>query len=390
MYDYSRYIRKNTNIKHLSNAQKQADIEAINNLLFPLGVSVTDSTESCTTIRYKARLHPDCNIKKILSMRENLCVALNDDTVRLYREKADLIIEKHGADNTVRLGDLDTPFFWKHTGLPIMLGIGADGLKTYMDLRKAVHALIAGTTGSGKSVLENAIICSLLMKYPDIVIYGIDTKRVEFQAFRSAPNFNLITDPQKAVMELARLCDEMEKRYAMLMKANASDIDEYDRKGGNMNPIVVIIDEFADLMLLSGKTVEEYVVRLAQKARACGIHLIIATQRPTRDVITGLIKANIPTKICLKVTSALDSRIVLDRNGGEHLAGHGDMLYLGNGAFDPIRVQGCFVETQEKINIAHVADSRTTGKPIPQQVKREPLNLNPVTRDLFRKLYNTK
>ena len=360
MYDYTELIHYNSRdtLKRLTTEQKERDIRAINNLLSKHGLIVTSGIESFTTIQYRVKLSPDSNLSKLLKLQPNLCIALDDDTVRLYREKSELVIEKKGADNTIWMGTLYTEQFDDHKGLPIMLGIDAQGNRVITDLKKMPHALFAGATGSGKSVLESVFICSLLIKYPNMIIYGIDTKRVEFQSFRYAPNFHLVTDAAAATQTLRDLCDEMEDRYNQLVRAKVNNIDEYNNKGGKMNPIVVIIDEFADLMLLSGKHVEEYVVRLAQKARACGIHLIIATQRPTKEVVTGLIKANIPTRICLKVTSALDSRIILDRNGGETLVGKGDMLFLGNGAFEPIRIQGCYLEEVEKSNVAITARKR--------------------------------
>lgn len=379
--DVMGYLHKNTNPKKVSIEQKAEDISAINALLRKYGLEVTSGVESMTMISYRVKLSADCNINKLLKLQPNLCIALNDDTVRLYRDRSELVIEKKGADNIAMMGDLYTDYFRDHKGLALILGYDTHGQKIYTDLKKAPHILIAGTTGSGKSVQENVMIASLLAKYPDIKIYGIDTKRVEFQSFATAPNFHLVTDAVKATQTLKELCDTMESRYNELVKARVNNIDEYNAKGKIMKPIVVVIDEFADLMLLSGKSVEEYVVRLAQKARACGIHLIIATQRPTRDVITGLIKANIPTKICLKVTSALDSRIVLDRNGGENLIGHGDMLYLANGAYEPIRIQGCYITEAEKANIAYVARMNATGQAPP------PKELSPVTRNFFSKLF---
>ena len=376
-------LNSNVMPKKVTIEQKAADIAAINSLLHKHGLEVTSGVESLTMISYRVKLTPDCNINKLLKLQPNLCIAMNDDTVKLYREKNELVIEKKGADNTVYTGDLCTDYFNDHKGLALILGYDTHGQKIYTDLKKAPHILIAGTTGSGKSVLENVMIISLLTKYPDLEMYGIDTKRVEFQSFTAAPNFHLITDAIKATETLKNLCDEMERRYMELVKARANNIDEYNsRPGHNMKPIVVVIDEFADLMLLSGKSVEEHVVRLAQKARACGIHLIIATQRPTRDVITGLIKANIPTKICLKVTSALDSRIVLDRNGGETLIGKGDMLYLANGAYDPIRVQGCYITEPEKIAIASAAARET----IKTETAKQPESAT-TARNFFSKLF---
>jgi S-DNA-T family DNA segregation ATPase FtsK/SpoIIIE len=189
------------------------------------------------------------------------------------------------------------------------------------------------------------------MKNPTIELYTVDTKQTEFNTYGYLPNVHTVTDANEAVQMFRNLCNKMESRYTTLTNNGCRDIDAYNQKIGGMNRIVVVVDELADLMLLSGKVVEEYIVRLAQKARACGIHLIIATQRPTANVVTGLIKANIPTRVCLKVTSGLDSRIILDRKGGEVLTGHGDMLFLSNGAFEPVRISGCYVSEREIRNI---------------------------------------
>ena len=356
MFDYREYLRHAGKYEYLSRDQKIEEIRAINRLLYKYGLQVTSGFESVCTVRYNVKLNPNSPVSKLLKMRENFCIALNDDTVTVTREKAELIIEKRGASNTIYMGDLYNDDFKNANGLTIMLGKDTKGNDRSFDLRKAPHVLVAGTTGSGKSVWENVLICSLFIKNPDIEVIGIDTKRVEFQAFANIPSFHLVTDADRAADMLSGLCNVMENRYEMLTRARAKDIDEYNAKGNKMNPIVVVIDEFADLMLLSGKDVERYVVRLAQKARACGIHLIIATQRPTTDVVTGLIKANIPTRICMKVNSGLDSRIILDRKGGETLMGHGDMLYLGNGDFEPVRIQGAFITPEEEKNVVNITN----------------------------------
>ena len=359
---YKGYIKGNVNgFTNMTHEQKYNDIYAINALLYKMGLSVTGGKQAPTRVRYEVQLAPDSDITKIMKLKTNFQIALNDDSVTLSRKGATLYIEKRGADNTLYFGDAMTREFMTSEKLTTAIGVGTDGY-TYMDLEDATHVLIAGTTGSGKSVLENVIISSLMVNHPNIEIYGVDTKRVEFLPFAYNPKFHLVTDAYAATRTLQELCKEMEQRFNTFSQNRVTDIKEYNANGGNMNPIVVVVDEFADLMLLSGKTVEEYVVRLAQKARACGIHLVLATQRPTADVITGLIKANIPTRICLKVNSGLDSRIILDRKGGETLTGHGDMLYLANGAYEPIRTQGFYISNTEKSNIACIAKVRQEGK----------------------------
>jgi S-DNA-T family DNA segregation ATPase FtsK/SpoIIIE len=223
------------------------------------------------------------------------------------------------------------------------------------DVATMPHMLVAGTTGSGKSVFMHQLIVSLLIKHKphELQLYLVDMKMVEFSAYSSLRNCNVVSDTQGAVDLLARLCDEMDGRYQTLSRYGCRDIDSYNSSHANkpMSHIVVFIDELADLILTSKKAVELSIVRLAQKARACGIHLIIATQRPDRNVVTGLIKANIPTKACFKVSSCVNSRVVLDRGGAEKLVGRGDMLYLGEGMTDPIHVQSGYISEKEIKNI---------------------------------------
>ena len=288
-------------------------------------------------------------------MRENFCIALNDDSVNVYRNKAELIIEKNGADNKILMGDMLTEQFYNANGLMIALGKDAEGKNVYTNLEKAPHMLIAGTTGSGKSVMLNTIIASLLAKSRRTTIYAIDTKGTELTRFGACDQVHAITEAEEAIGFLEALCQKMDDRYKKFAQYGARDIHSMRAAGYPVDNIVVVIDEFADLMLTSGKKVEQYIVRLAQKARAAGIHLVIATQYPTRDVVTGLIKANIPTRVCLKVAQSVNSRVILDRNGGEHLTGNGDMLFLANGAFEPIRISGAFIDDEDihRINNAY-------------------------------------
>jgi S-DNA-T family DNA segregation ATPase FtsK/SpoIIIE len=229
------------------------------------------------------------------------------------------------------------------------MGTDIEGNHIYTDLAKQPHMLVAGTTGSGKSMFLHQAIISLLMKNADIEIYAIDAKQVEFNAYKAIKNFHYITDEVEAVQTLKRLVDIMEGRYKTFSEKGYRDITQAQQSGLNIKPIVCVIDEFADLIMRPeySKLIESYIVRLAQKSRAAGIHLIIATQRPTADVITGLIKANIPSRVCLHVNSAMESRIVMDAKGGELLIGNGDMLYKSNGSFEPIRLQSCYISADE-------------------------------------------
>ena len=352
-------VKRNNSYKAVSAYQKQAEIAAINNLVITQGLTVTRVVESPKMIQYRIQLSPLSNPAKLLKMRDNFCIALNDDAVSVFRDKSEIVIEKRGADNIIYMGDMLTNSFMTSSNLTVMLGKDSAGNNTYYNLAKAPHMLIAGATGSGKSVLLNSIISSLLLKdIGDTEIFCIDTKRTELTGYSGIPRVHVITEANEAIKTLERMCEVMDNRYKSLEKYGCRNVDEVRSLGYRTVDIVIVIDEFADLMLLSGKTVEKHVVRLAQKARAAGIHLVIATQRPTRDVITGLIKANIPTRVCLKVTSGLESRIILDRNGGENLTGNGDMLFLANGSFEPVRLQGAFISTEEITNIKQSISNR--------------------------------
>ena len=230
------------------------------------------------------------------------------------------------------------------------------------DLAKMPHLLIAGTTGSGKSVCMNSIIVSLLYRStPEQVrMIMIDPKMVELSIYNGIPHLLIpvVTDSKKAAGALQWAVTEMERRYQLLADFKVRDLKGYNKlaqRDPNMTPmpqIVIIIDELADLMLVAAKEVESSIVRIAQKARAAGMYLVIATQRPSADVITGIMKANIPSRIAFAVASATDSRIILDENGAEKLVGKGDMLYAPLGAGKPTRVQGCFITDEEAEEVA--------------------------------------
>ena len=250
--------------------------------------------------------------------------------------------------------------------LTVALGKDIAGTPIVCDLAKMPHMLIAGQTGSGKSVCINAIINSLLYRAsPDEVrLILIDPKVVELQCYNGIPHLLIpvVNDPHKAAAALAWAVAEMMERYDRFAERKVRNLDGYNAVLGEhekpMSRIVIIIDELADLMMVCKKDVEEYICRLTQLARAAGIHLIVATQRPSVDVITGLIKANIPSRIAFKTASYVDSRTILDRNGSEQLLGWGDMLYLPTGSFAPTRVQGCFL-SDEEVNriVTHVRDA---------------------------------
>jgi len=254
----------------------------------------------------------------------------------------------------------------KEKGLPIALGKTVDGIASVADLAKMPHLLVAGTTGSGKSVGVNTIIVSFLytMSPAEVRFIMIDPKMNEFNIYEGIPHLLMpvVTDPKKAALTLKWAVEEMDNRYRTLADNLVKDIDSYNRTVEEVNSklktgeagglkkmpyIVVVIDEFADLMAVASKDVELAVLRIAQKARAAGIHLIIATQRPTRDIVTGTIKSNLPTRISFRVASGLDSRTILDTGGAEQLLGMGDMLLIPPGESEPHRVHGAFVSSEE-------------------------------------------
>lgn len=238
-------------------------------------------------------------------------------------------------------------------------GLGRDisGQTVFCDIAKMPHLLIAGTTGSGKSVCMNSIIVSVLYraKPNEVKFLMIDPKKVEFSKYENIPHLlvPVVTDPRKASGALGWAVSEMLKRYQSFSDTGVRDIEGYNRfvaKHDDMEPmpkIVICIDELADLMMAAPKEVEDSICRLAQMARAAGMHLVIATQRPSVDVITGLIKANISSRIALTVSSAIDSRTIIDAGGAEKLLGYGDMLYSPIGASKPMRVQGCYISDEE-------------------------------------------
>ena len=254
---------------------------------------------------------------------------------------------------------------------PLTMALGKDiaGTAQVADLCKMPHLLIAGSTGSGKSVCVNSIIISFLFRSgpEDVKLILIDPKVVELAEYNGIPHLLMpvVTEPRKAAGALGASVAEMERRYKLFAENNVREIKAYNKLAAqtgleHLPYIAIVIDELADLMMVAGKEVEDYICRIAQKARAAGIHLIVATQRPSVDVITGLIKANIPSRIAFAVSSQIDSRTILDSGGAEKLLGNGDMLFLPVGASKPVRVQGTFV-TDEEIGAVAEKGSKKGG-----------------------------
>jgi len=307
---------------------------------------------------------PAANVKvsKILNLQDDLAMALSAETIRIQapipgKDVVGIEIPNETVE-TIYLRELLEDKLFKSSSSPLTIALGKDivGKPFVTDLKKLPHLLIAGTTGSGKSVGINAMILSLLYKNsPDqLRLLMIDPKMLEFSIYNDIPHLltPVITKPKQAIIALNNMVNEMERRYELMAESRTKNIENYNekvkREGGEHFPyIVVIIDELADLMMTSGKDVELSIARLAQKSRACGIHLIIATQRPSVDVVTGLIKANLPSRISYRVGQKVDSKIILDQMGAESLLGRGDMLFTPPGAPALVRLHAPWATEEE-------------------------------------------
>lgn len=324
-------------------------VAAINQVLAQHGLRVSTFTDGPRATRFIVQLHTGVNVAKLKKINDYMCIALGSNEVRTFLEGNKLIIEAHTNDNKVDLAEMWTNDYIKQRdGVKLMLGKDMSGQSLYADLAKCKHILVGGVTGSGKSMFLHELIISMIVHDPVLTqLVMVDMKGTEFNKYAAIPYCRTIDTVQGAVDMANRLVNIMNKRYQTLAKAGCRDIESYKRKGGSMNRIVFIVDEYADLVLTAKRSIQDPIIRLAQKARACGIHLIIATQKPVNAVINTLIKANIPTKVCLKVNTSMDSKVIMDRTGGEKLLGNGDMLFLKDGAFEPVRIQGCFISEEE-------------------------------------------
>ena len=341
--------------------------ENLVNTLRSFGVEtrIVDISRGPTVTRYELQPCAGVKISKITSLADDIALNLAAGNVRIEApipNKAAVGIEVPNKEkNAVCIREiLEAPeFVASKSKLTVALGKDISGNIITADISKMPHGLIAGATGSGKSVCTNSIIISLLYKNtPDeLKLLLIDPKTVEFEPYNGIPHLlvPVVTDPRKAAGALGWAVTEMEKRYKMLSDRKVRNIEEYNELIEELNDenleklpyIVIMIDEFADLMQTASKEVEDSIARIAAKARAAGMHLLLATQRPSVDVITGVIKANIPTRIALTTSSQIDSRTILDNAGAEKLLGRGDMLFSPVGTNKPKRVQGCFVSNDE-------------------------------------------
>ena len=315
-----------------------------------------------TTFEFKPA--PNVKVSKILTLQDDLAMALSAETIRIQapipgRDVVGIEIPNESID-TIYLRDILESELFKSSSSPLTVALGKDivGNPFITDLKKLPHILIAGTTGSGKSVGINAMILSLLYRNdPDqLKLMLIDPKMLEFAAYEDIPHLitPVITEPAKAIAALANMVGEMERRYRLMADARTKSIDNYNEKvkktGAEPFPyIVVIIDELADLMMSGGKEVEYSIARLAQKSRACGIHLIVATQRPSVDVVTGIIKANFPSRLSYRVGSRIDSKVILDAMGADSLLGRGDGLFTPPGSTGLVRIHAPW-NTEEEID----------------------------------------
>ncbi|VAX36375.1 DNA translocase FtsK [hydrothermal vent metagenome] len=336
-----------------------SDAKLLEETLSSFGVQarVADIERGPAITRYELEPAPGVKVQKFTNLSDDIALALKAAAVRIVAPipgKNRVGIEvPNGSSAAVFLKEVLSSSSFRNSESKLALSFGKDitGKAMVADLASMPHLLIAGTTGSGKTVCVNGIIMSILLNAtPDEVKFVmIDPKMVELAQYNDIPHLlcPTVTDPKKASAVLNWVVSEMESRYKKLAKVGARHIKGYNEKGNNMPYIVVIVDELADLMQVSSKAVEGSIARLAQLSRAVGIHLILATQRPSVDVITGVIKANFPARVSFKVASKVDSRTVLDMNGAENLLGKGDMLFIQPGDAKPTRGQGNFVTDNE-------------------------------------------
>lgn len=356
-------------VKHKSAKDVSAELKNNAELLvdtlasFGVQAEITDISRGPTVTRYELKPASGVRISKITNLSDDIALNLAAVNVRIEAPipgKAAVGIEiPNTVKNSVSMREvIDSADFNAQKSL-LSAGLGKDiaGKTVFCDIAKMPHLLIAGTTGSGKSVCMNSIIVSILYRAnpEEVKFLMIDPKKVEFSKYENIPHLlvPVVTDPRKASGALGWAVSEMLERYQKFSDTGVRDIEGYNRyveKHEDMKPmpkIVICIDELADLMMAAPKEVEDSICRLAQMARAAGMHLVIATQRPSVDVITGLIKANISSRIALTVSSAIDSRTILDSSGAEKLLGMGDMLYSPIGSNKPLRVQGCYISDDE-------------------------------------------
>ncbi|MDQ0224560.1 DNA segregation ATPase FtsK/SpoIIIE-like protein [Metabacillus niabensis] len=332
-------------------------------LNFNVRASVVNVTQGPSVTRFEVHPEPGVKVNKITNLSDDIKLSLAAKDIRIEAPipgKNTIGIEvPNKVSKMVYLREIlrSTEFRSNQSPMTAVLGLDISGQPVVTDLKKMPHGLIAGATGSGKSVCINTILVSLLYKATpqEVKLMLIDPKMVELAPYNEIPHLvsPVITDVKAATAALKWAVEEMERRYELFAHTGTREITRYNqlvkehKQGEHLPYLVIVIDELADLMMVAPNDVEEAIARIAQKARACGIHLIVATQRPSVDVITGLIKANIPTRIAFSVSSQVDSRTIIDVAGAEKLLGKGDMLFLENGSSKAVRLQGTFVSDEE-------------------------------------------